>query len=899
MVNPGTQQTLNTTEIYPPEYKEHIEPQSFKNQLAQVQRHKLTVIQAAPGYGKTVYLASIFHKVKKTAVWVSIRESDNNPVNFIFKLIEAIKLADDSLNTAFINQVGSIPSPSLYPLVNSLVGELNKSHIGFILFNDIDVLVDPFSVEIVNQLLSATQPSINFAFTCCAQPEISMADLSMQGKVKRIEQETLRFTAIDTKALFHAKGVNGLEEGLLQRLADMTEGWPSAIQFASSVVKNREDLLELIEDISSGDLTIESYFTERVYRNQPKEIQDFMLAVSLIDRFNASLCNEITANEKACSMLNGLVESNIFIAAIDRSRHWFRFHQLFQKFLKKKCMYSLTSEKQNEIAVRAAHWFYRHGFFSDAIELLIRAAEIDLASEWVIDSFIEVAKRQGKHETYLEWIERLPPQQLEKYPKLRMNYLMVLCLTKRYESCKAQIAVLEESRASYDPDTQAEVERVTGVVLFMMAGLLDDNEGLYTSACNWIERWGSSDLYPDRNEYHFDIGMVYMLKGFSCKCLCLFDEGKEAFFKSAEHFNAYGSDFAMAWCRALTAVLYAKQGLHHEALVEATEGLNRAKKTLGEQSHPGFMLAALIAAIHYEYDELETAEHFIADGISYIKEQSSTDMLIASYLTQARLCFAGKEIEKGIAIIKDGLKWADSNNLERLKFSLLNELIVCLARNERLHEAEDYARYYGINNLTSAELDVDTRANRIVSGGVIRILMSHNKYDDAATLLEKLINRSRQTQNAHELAERLKLMAIARFKLEDLKGASMYMIESLEISRTRSYRRIYIDDGVILVPVLLHVYGELKQGPLVAFVKGLLDKLERSGATQKAYWEPLTGREIEIMGLLSTGQLNKQIAAQIFISEGTLKWHLHNIYSKLEVKNRTQAIKVAQQRGYL
>ena len=82
-----------------------------------------------------------------------------------------------------------------------------------------------------------------------------MADLSMQGKVKRIEQETLRFTAIDTKALFHAKGVDGLDEGLLQRLADMTEGWPSAIQFASSVVKNKGDANRLSGSVFGSQIT--------------------------------------------------------------------------------------------------------------------------------------------------------------------------------------------------------------------------------------------------------------------------------------------------------------------------------------------------------------------------------------------------------------------------------------------------------------------------------------------------------------------------------------------------------------------------------------------------------------------------------------------------------------------
>ena len=94
-------------------------------------------------------------------------------------------------------------------------------------------------------------------------------------------------------------------------------------------------------------------------------------------------------------------------------------------------------------------------------------------------------------------------------------------------------------------------------------------------------------------------------------------------------------------------------------------------------------------------------------------------------------------------------------------------------------------------------------------------------------------------------------------------------------------------------------YAEIAQGSVKSFTRSLLDKLESSGLAKQAYWEPLTTREKDIVRRLKTGLLNKEIATQIFISEGTLKWHLHNIYSKLEVKNRTQAIKVAQERGFL
>jgi LuxR family maltose regulon positive regulatory protein len=891
--------SLNTTEIYPPEYRGYIETHSFKTELVQVQQNKLTIIQAPPGYGKTVYLAGIYHHVKHPAAWISIRESDNDPINFITKIIAAINLTDQSVNTSFINQVGSIPNLSLYPLVNSLIGELAKSNIAYIIFNDIDVLIDPLAIDIVNRLVNSTRRSIHFAVSCCAKPGIAYAELLLRGDVRQVQQSTLKFLPADTRALFTLKGVEHIEQTLIERLTELTEGWPSAVQFVSSVVTNNKQLMGLIDDLMAGEQTIASYFTERVFKNQSQQAQELMMVLSLVDRFNASLCFAITDSQTSNKQLNELIESNIFIAAIDKQREWFRFHQLFHQYLRNRAVYEITPEQQHKILVEAGKWFYQKGYFSDAIGLLLQAKEVEQVSQCLVDCFIPVVKQQGKHVLYLEWVETLPAEQLDKFPKLRLNYLVVLCLTKNFQSTKTQISLLLEDINACTEELKDLAERDIGIVLLMMAGLQDNIDGLYETATQWLARWDDRELYSDQHEYHFDAGMANMLKGFSCKCLCLFDEGKQAFFKANEHFNIYGSNFAQAWCRGLTAVMYAKQGFHHEAFIEAEEGLINARKNLGEQSHPGFMLAALLAAIKYENDELTTARDYIADGISYIKDQSATDMLIASYCTQARLYFVDKAIKSGIALLKDGIKWADSNNLNRLKFTLLNELMVWLSRNERIKEAEDYARYYGIMHLNNNQLDITIAANKIVSRGVIRILMGHHNYNDASTLLVKLITRSRETQNIYELARWLKLMAIVRFKQEDVKQAARLMSESLEISYSRNYRRLYLDEGSTIVKVLNLTYAEIAHGSVKSFTRSLLDKLESSGIAKQAYWEPLTTREKDIVRRLQTGLLNKEIATQIFISEGTLKWHLHNIYSKLEVKNRTQAIKVAQERGFL
>tara|TARA_R110000850_G_scaffold67212_7_gene149792 strand:+ start:226 stop:570 length:345 start_codon:yes stop_codon:yes gene_type:complete len=84
------------------------------------------------------------------------------------------------------------------------------------------------------------------------------------------------------------------------------------------------------------------------------------------------------------------------------------------------------------------------------------------------------------------------------------------------------------------------------------------------------------------------------------------------------------------------------------------------------------------------------------------------------------------------------------------------------------------------------------------------------------------------------------------------------------------------------------------------FYTRLIQKIQpKESIVNTAFIEALTAKEVEIVNLLSEGLPNKIIADKLLVSLGTLKWHLHNIYSKLQVKNRTQALLEAKRLGYL
>ncbi len=89
------------------------------------------------------------------------------------------------------------------------------------------------------------------------------------------------------------------------------------------------------------------------------------------------------------------------------------------------------------------------------------------------------------------------------------------------------------------------------------------------------------------------------------------------------------------------------------------------------------------------------------------------------------------------------------------------------------------------------------------------------------------------------------------------------------------------------------------QPSIAAKVLAEFNRLERSAAPPPPLAEPLSERELEILRLLAAGDSNKEIAAALFIAEGTVKNHVTNILGKLDARDRTQAALRARELGLI
>ncbi len=888
----------------PPSFKNHLIRLALLRQI-ETQSKKLTLIQAPPGYGKTSFLKQIYDHLKLPHLWINIRQSDNDPINLLHKWNTALIQLDSSEELANdFSHTSGFTSPSIELWTRSIIDQMNKYPRLAIYLNDADFIHTKESTEIINLLLQMSHNGIRIFITASNSLNFSYSHLLIENQLASITQEALRFSKGDIQAIFKLHKRTIPEDALSKQLADVSEGWPAAAFYMVSGLNDETELTRFIEDANLKQQAFDRYFIERVFEQQSAETQAFLLKLSLLDRFNLNICQSLSETPEQWQAFWPYVEQHTFITPIEASGKWYRFHQLFGLFLRHRCHIEYSENQRNQWQLSAAKCFYEGNAIDDAIPLAIQSKSFEQAATWMEKAFTTVVVRMGKHITYHGWYNSLPEHIRKDFPRLQIGSIWARLANRHFLSVAEQLQKLIQNKANYPEHVQQEITRTAGLIFCCMEGLKDNATKASPLIENWLNQWQDPKFYNNANDHHYEMGLALLIKGYCSKCLSDFKSSRDAFHQSIQHLQAFGSFYGITLVKSLLAVTYAKQGFHHEALREALEGHQLAKLKLGEKSHNGFGLAALLAAIHYEHDEIESARPYLKGILPYLKEQSPSDLLIAAFETQARLLINDKAFEEAFGFLKDGIKWAETQELPRLKFKLLDELIVNLIRQKRVAEAERYASEYDVILRSADDFNIKSSKHSIAARCIVFSLWQRKSYSEAYKILNALLARSQVKNQLRRQAEWLKLLVINHALNKQQEASDTVLIDLLIMAQPQNYSRLLLDEPELHgLLIKLNNNEKLKTSlskDANVFLIKLVQKIQPTQTTDSSVFiEALTAKEIEIIQSLAEGLPNKIIAEKLLVSIGTLKWHLHNIYSKLRVKNRTQALLEAKRLGYL
>ena len=866
----------------------------------------VVVVAAPAGYGKSTLMTRWHGRLRERGVacaWLSIDEDDNDKVRFVRHLVAAFQTVDAHVGSAAIAQLAGEFTGGAKPLLEAIAGDLARLRGRLVLFlDDLQFIRQPDVIEIVDWLANYAPRNIQFVIGSREEPAIRVAGLRVRRQLFEIGIQRMKFGPDEASQFYRSRLGRDLSARDLQHLMSKTEGWPAALELAAMALDGVADQTAMIEQFAGTDIGVVDYLGEVVLSRLDERTRSFVFRISLFDRICAPLAQALGGDDDAQALLATLRSRQLFLIPQDRTGTWTRFHHLVGEFFRERYR-RIAPADARDCLVAGAGWLYDNGHPEDAINCAIRAQDWETATRWVAENVEELAFRRGYHQTVLRWINALPEEWVDRYPVIRIQYAFSLSFYPRRQEYEAQVHRLKrllgrlEANANSDATLVGDLRCAVELQDAMSLALRDEGRRGGELAAAWLERW------PDAPLQHK--GVMGNVLAFGHKSSGAIGEGLDVVGQTRHWLEQSEGYYALAWTAYVEAVLHLKRGTYLEARRACMDGLEQVERKLhGHPAHAS-LLHTLLAGIAYEFDEIASANEHIERAMISVDEYGPADAVIVAYLTRSRLQSLRDDPAGAAAILREGQDLGDRRGLRRVTVTLAAEECTGLGRAGLLEEARVVAARFGFDDLPAKGGTTNLGTDKALRASS-RFLLRQAPHL-VAQALDGPIDHCRQRGLFHRLTELLLLRALAHDHGGERSLATDDLLKALTVAAPMRYLRLFLDDAKALRPLVDRLEPDRLRGSEAAPLARRLQQLMRSAddsATERRNGpvpavDELTKREISILKRLESGLSNKEIAESIFISEGTLKWHLHNVYGKLDVKNRAGAMMRARGMGLL
>lgn len=391
----------------PPTRSEWVARTRLIEELDRATQRPVTLIAAPAGYGKTTavtqWLAS--PSGPPLVAWVSLDNSDNDPA----RLWTHIATALDRAGCVIAHDIAGFVAAGAHDMLSAVLPRIIDGIAG--LSTEITVLIDDFDIvrsaqcnAQIDFLIKHLPEHTHVVLITRADPMLRLGRLRAAGQLSEIRADHLAFDVHEASALLASDSVE-LSRDAVSELMRRTEGWPAGLYLAALSLARRNDPDQFVHHFSGNNRFIGEYLTEEVLSRQADEIRSFILDMSIVDRFSASLCEYMTGERQSAKILRDLQHTNLFLIPLDAEGHWFRFHNLFGAVARS----ALETEQPDRVAMlhsRAAEWLSENGYVDAAVEHALAAGESEQAATLVQASWLQYFDA-GLGTTVRRWVRAL------------------------------------------------------------------------------------------------------------------------------------------------------------------------------------------------------------------------------------------------------------------------------------------------------------------------------------------------------------------------------------------------------------------------------------------------------------------------------------------------------------
>ncbi|MFE3225047.1 protein kinase [Nocardia sp. NPDC059228] len=629
---------------------------------------RLAVVHGPTGFGKTTLAAQWCAAVTAaggSVAWLTVDNDDDNVVWFLSHLIEAVRAVRPALARELGELLEEHGDEAGRFVLTSLINDIDQRGEPLtVVIDDWHRVSDPNTQAALRFLIESCSPVLRMLVTSRHQTGLPMSSMRARDELVEIDTAALRFTAGEAYALLVELGGLELDRDDVADLTESTGGWVAALQLAALSLRGSDDPGQLIGQLTGRHHAIGEFLAENVLEALEPGVLDFMVATSVTERTCGELAAALTGVPDGQALLERIEQQDLFLRRVDGGP-WFRYHQLFQDFLRQRLEHDRPAEI-DRLHRAASEWFAGHRHVSEAVDHALLAGDEQRAVEIVERDGMSLLE-YGQMASLIGLVNKLPPAVIESHPRLQLDLAWANILLHRAGPAERALSLAEQTleRGGLDPGITSWLRAEAGVVHAVVTVRAD----VLTGVEDWLAPCFA--MADELSPYVVAIGAN--CASFAAGYRYDFEEAIRIQEWSAPYMrrnkgyynNVHGLCFL-----GLAASLQLDIPRAEEYFRSA---LKIAKQSGGSHSYGARLAGSLLGELLYERGEVAEAERLLDEGYKLGADAGVVDFKLARYVVGARVKALRGDRAAAIRRLNEGARVADSMSLPRLRAEVENE----------------------------------------------------------------------------------------------------------------------------------------------------------------------------------------------------------------------------------
>ena len=856
-------------------------------------RARVILVHAGAGFGKTSLLAQWQHELSCSAIpvaWLSIDASDDDIHVFIAYLAAAINRACPEVGRDVIELVNrhgrQVPPATLRVLLANAVAELTTPLA--LIVDDFHFLASDEIQEWMTDFATRAPETLVVAVAARSFPPQRLSRLRAAGQLEEIGPDDLALTFDEVDSFMRAATDAKLSPGDVDTLHEHTEGWAAGLQMVTIALRGRRNPGSPMEAISGTTRSVSGYLREEVFGKLPENLRNFLMRTAILGRLCADVGAAVAGEPDAGRLIAEVERRELFILPLDDHGRWYRCHHLFTDFLLAE-LNRVHPGEQQALHARASKWFAGEGHWREALHHAIEAGDMQQAVE-IANSCAMNLVRDGDYFVLQMLLAKLPPDQHGKSIHLRLAEAWALALNGKGDAVERVLRGINETDgprgATEEVDPEMCAIRMTLAYVQdnsdQMARILREFPAVETRSQPWV-----NDVFT---------------------CAASMDHLWHLRLADARDFSPCTTTLKRVFQLIVIGNSWWFEGRMAEAEANWQAAADLADGEAGARSLAAVASRIPLARLDYEQGRFDSVERNLASRLGMLEQTCTTDLLTSATYALAWSRAACRDVPGAIALFDRMRLLGADRGWVRMKAAAIIELMRLSWRSGSGQTDHLARRLHSIlPALAGKEFSTHWLGARLCALGITFHRAMTSLDDDSTRNLETVVADLWDRAPPPDAVTASLLLAHALHEHGNRRRALEVMERTLLRAQGLGIARTFVDSGewaMSLVRELRASRGEAASG----LWNDYLGRLLQMGGTEPAPAPPvqpssdgaagiieaLTGREREILALLSRGLSNKEVGRSLKIGPETVKWHLKNVFGKLGVTTRYHAIRRAQ-----